>query len=84
MQLFVCQILLIKTNEILKGYKTANSFDDDSPLKSEFNDSILKLKQDINDYLYNKLKISKDGKAYYNYNKKHKSVFGLPYNILDL
>lgn len=58
-----------KTNEILKGYKTANSFDDDSPLKSEFNDSILKLKQDINDYLYNKLKISKDGKAYYNYNK---------------
>ncbi|WP_368918466.1 hypothetical protein, partial [Staphylococcus haemolyticus] len=27
------------------------------------------MKQDINDYLYNKLKISKDGKAYYNYNK---------------
>ncbi|MBF7018018.1 hypothetical protein [Staphylococcus durrellii] len=58
-----------KTNKILKGYKNANSFDDDSPLKSEFNDSILKFKQDISDYLYNKLKILKDGKAYYNYNK---------------
>lgn len=61
-----------KTNEILKSYKSASTFDTNSSLKSEFNESIFQFQKDITDYLHNKLEISKDNKTYYNYQKNIK------------